>query len=476
MTAAEAKDMGFITSVKARVKIDRETAEQARACGCPVQLDGSRYTAHDGTRCTVHGARWCTAAHGACPAHRAPCTVNREPSSDRVPFLALKGDDALIDAIYAAGAGGVNDVLLQRYAGGFDKAVKTVFDGGRQYPELKDNLRVNAGRFGTYKTYDLCRQLDKARQSGLSKNAFRQVAKARIGAYNGYQRTEYNTLVARSRTAKQWERFGEEKFLYPNIEWLQTVSAVPRPEHLAFVGLVLPQDDPFWQRNQPGNEYNCKCDWRTTDAPASTGNLPDDIPPAKGLDGNPAETGELITARHPYFARNRKAPAWVDDKALLQLPDDVAFMERTTGTGKTYREHRLVDKAGEAPGNREIASVLLDNGYENVKLLPQIHPAELTLRERYFGKEYAKLYPTRNPDAIINGYIIEFKESNRRYFSKRILEASRQSNIAFIKLTEPLTDDYIVRFVERQWKMPDRINLEKIIIYNNSVLQSFSRK
>ena len=38
MTAAEAKDMGFIASVKPKVKIDRDTAEQARVCGCPVAM------------------------------------------------------------------------------------------------------------------------------------------------------------------------------------------------------------------------------------------------------------------------------------------------------------------------------------------------------------------------------------------------------------------------------------------------------
>jgi ATP-dependent protease ClpP protease subunit len=36
MTAAEAKDMGFITTVKPRIKIDKETADLATACGCPV--------------------------------------------------------------------------------------------------------------------------------------------------------------------------------------------------------------------------------------------------------------------------------------------------------------------------------------------------------------------------------------------------------------------------------------------------------
>jgi ATP-dependent protease ClpP protease subunit len=38
MTANEAKEAGFITTVKPRVKIDKQTAELATACGCPVAL------------------------------------------------------------------------------------------------------------------------------------------------------------------------------------------------------------------------------------------------------------------------------------------------------------------------------------------------------------------------------------------------------------------------------------------------------
>jgi SPP1 gp7 family putative phage head morphogenesis protein len=391
--------------------------------------------------------------------------------------LAFKGDEQLIDDLYNNGTGGIDDRLLQRYAGGFDKAVVNVFGAGRKYPELEQQLRINAGRFGTYKTHDLCRQLDAARQSGMAKDEFQKFAQARLGVYNAHQRTEYNTLTARSRTAKQWERFAEEKFLYPNIEWLQTGSANPRPEHLAFVGLILPQDDPFWGRNQPGNEYNCKCDWRTTDKPASGGRTPDDIPSAKGLEGNPAETGELVTARHPYFARNAHAPGWIEDKALLQLPNDVAFVERTTPTGKAYREHLLVDKTNEAAGNREVAALLLDNGYKNVRLLPKIHAKEVTLRERYFGKEYVKLHPTSNPDAAIDGKFVEFKKTNVKQITHNIGKAAKQTeSTVLIHITEPVQEHYLSKKIEKQWTLPDRQNINKIIVFSDGKIQTFTRK
>lgn len=352
-----------------------------------------------------------------------------------------------------------------------------MFGGGRQYPELERDLRINASQFGTFKTYDLSRELDAARKAGMSLDEFQTFAKSRIDVYNGFQKTEYNTLVARSRTAKQWERFKEEKLMYPNIEWLETGSANPRAEHLAFVGLILPQDDPFWTRNQPGNEYNCKCDWRTTDAPAAAGTPPDDISPARGLEGNPAETRELVTRRHPYFARNANAPAWVSDKALLRLPDEVAFTERTTPTGRKYKEHLLVDKAQEAANNRMFAELLLENGYKDVKLLPQINFNERVLRTRYFGAEYAKTHYAKNPDAFVDGVFIEFKTTNIKQITANIGQAAKQAErVVFIKITEPIQEHYLVNKINKQWKMDDRQNINKIIVFSNGQLQTFTRK
>jgi hypothetical protein len=55
-------------------------------------------------------------------------------------------------------------------------------------------------------------------------------------------------------------------------------------------------------------------------------------------------------------------------------------------------------------------------------------------------------------------------------------DAAKKSNTAFIRTTESVTDGYIEDFIARQWKMVDRQNLEKILIYNNGVLQTFTRK
>jgi len=43
---------------------------------------------------------------------------------------------------------------------------------------------------------------------------------------------------------------------------VQTVSAEPRPEHIAFVGTILPIDNPFWATHFPPNGWGCKCSVR----------------------------------------------------------------------------------------------------------------------------------------------------------------------------------------------------------------------
>ncbi|MDR2358236.1 MAG: hypothetical protein LBD87_00350 [Prevotellaceae bacterium] len=150
-------------------------------------------------------------------------------------------------------------------------------------------------------------------------------------------------------------------------------------------------------------------------------------------------------------------------------------MQKTTQSGKTYREHLLVDKAAEAAGNREIAALLLDNRQEGVKLLPKIHAKETTLRERYFSKEYVKLHPTSNPDAVIDGTIIEFKKTNKNKFISQVGIAAKQSDVIFVSTTEILTDIDIKEKITKIWNMNDRKNIKKIIVHNAGAIQTFNR-
>jgi hypothetical protein len=200
--------------------------------------------------------------------------------------------------------------LYKAYADNFRKGIAGVMESnnyGDKYFDLQQQLQANVSRFAAYKAYHATQNIQQqlADRNGVvrSDKDYQKFAKVVFDTYNRYQVAEYNTAVARSRTAKQWADFTDDPMgneLYPNLKWLPSRSADPREEHMAFYGLVLPKDDPFWSDNQPGNLWNCKCDWEETDEPAA-GVSPRTKISATGLEGNPAETGEIFTDRASYF-------------------------------------------------------------------------------------------------------------------------------------------------------------------------------
>lgn len=219
-----------------------------------------------------------------------------------------------------------------------------------------------------------------------------------------------------------------------NLTWIRTRSVNPRELHAGYVGITLPMNHEFWQSNQPGNLWNCKCDWKTTDAPI-TGAPGKIAPPARGLEGNPFTTGELVTNRHPYY---KDAPDWVKRNAMLLLPDELAFIKSDAGD---FMEHILIEGADEAAENRLIASLLSQNGYSNVELLPTIHRSEVALRQRYYGKAFNLIEPNKCPDCRVDDKLIEFKKTGGadRSIRARISEAALKSDIIVIKLQNDVT-------------------------------------
>lgn len=69
-----------------------------------------------------------------------------------------------------------------------------------------------------------------------------------------------------ARSAGQWERAQRSKKVLPYVLYMRTTSADPRAEHLAWVGLILPLDDPFWSTHWPPNGWACKCQVRMISA------------------------------------------------------------------------------------------------------------------------------------------------------------------------------------------------------------------
>jgi hypothetical protein len=227
-------------------------------------------------------------------------------------FILADGDKQilLIDEIIAS-KGEISKTLLNSYSKSLQKAVENVFgttDYGDRNFELSRQFVANVNRFAAYKAYHVTQSVrrQQADRDGAvrSDNDFYSYAQQVLNTANRYQAAEYHAAIARSRTAKQWQEFQDDPDV-PNLKWIPSRSANPRESHKKFYGLVLPKNHPFWQTNQPGNIWNCKCDWVET-FDDSAEKAPPAVPPAQGLEGNPAQTGELFTDNASYFKVNKE--------------------------------------------------------------------------------------------------------------------------------------------------------------------------
>ena len=197
--------------------------------------------------------------------------------------------------------------LYEAYGNGLRKAVDTVLgesEYGDEYFDMQMQMRANVSRFSAYKAYHATQELKDVDPADIDKKG-----KLILNKYNRWQAAEYNTAVARTRTAKQYHDFTSDPIsneLYPNIKWLPSRSASPREAHRVFWNRVWAKNDPFWNSNTPGSLWNCKCDWEETDEPVTNGN-PNGTMSSKGLEGNPAVTGEIFTKDCPYVKKGGKA-------------------------------------------------------------------------------------------------------------------------------------------------------------------------
>lgn len=119
--------------------------------------------------------------------------------------------------------------------------------------------------------------------------------------------TIFQSNMASARSAGQWNRAQRTKAALPYILYVRTASTEPRVEHLTWVGVILPIDDPWWRTHWPPNGWGCKCSIRQITAreratllasdPKKTGityttEIPDNGPPRTFLN---KRTGEVTT-------------------------------------------------------------------------------------------------------------------------------------------------------------------------------------
>jgi len=69
----------------------------------------------------------------------------------------------------------------------------------------------------------------------------------------------YRTNLRQAEAAGKWTRIQALKHKMPYLRYVCVMDKKTREEHIAWHGLILPVDHPFWDEHFPPNGWNCRC-------------------------------------------------------------------------------------------------------------------------------------------------------------------------------------------------------------------------
>jgi len=341
-----------------------------------------------------------------------------------------------------------NADIFKTYSDNFSGIINITLSGDK-YALKRSELLLNVNRFAAYKTHHATTQIARqwADKDAVAREPkqYKEAAKRVANKFNRYQVAEYNTATARARTAKQWIDFTSDETrmeLYPNLKWLPSRSVEQRPEHVEFYGTIRPKNDPFWNENQPGNLWQCKCDWEETDE-GSTGTPKRKASAQQGLEGNPGEeykyehgqhSGVIFTNNSVYF---KAKPAATVESAILNAPETGWF-----NVNPKVKCHVLHGQ-NEIAGNMQVldAFVATRNNVKSIKLLPNITGDNLKLKPNFYPEGFTSRGKASNADAVItfdNGdtWVADIKamKGTGSKLNHRLNDAYQQADFAIIKI------------------------------------------
>lgn len=131
-----------------------------------------------------------------------------------------------------------------------------------------DRAFVVAGAAHEDLVADLREAVDKAIADGTTLRTFRDDFDAIVAkhgwSYKGGRtwrtRVIYETNLRTSYAAGRWRQMKEIVDLNPYWRYRHShASEHPRPHHVAWDGMVLRHDDPWWDTHAPPNGWGCKC-------------------------------------------------------------------------------------------------------------------------------------------------------------------------------------------------------------------------
>jgi len=190
--------------------------------------------------------------------------------------------------------------------------------------ELKQNVYVFSGA----KQYQMNRQMVDALIDGKKIRSFSEFKKEATKIFNEYNvnylSAEYNSAIAQSQSASQWQRIEKDAEILPYLQYQTVGDGRVRPEHAQLDKITKRVGDPFWDKYMPPNGWNCRCDVIQLDAGRSTntkGLKVENVPEIFQM--NAGKDKIIFSDKHPYFKVAKKDKGLAKNNFNMPLPNVV---------------------------------------------------------------------------------------------------------------------------------------------------------
>lgn len=188
--------------------------------------------------------------------------------------------------------------------------------------DLTENIYIFSGA----KTYQQVRHISNLLKDDTLKSSyykFKEAAMPLFDEYNGnYLAAEYNTSIASSRAAAEWQRIEADADVLPTLTYQTVGDARVRPTHAALDNISRPVSDKFWNDYYPPNGWNCRCIVEQNSSGDKTDLRgwikPDDVPPEFMM--NSGKDRIVFSNKHPYFKVAKGDKAYAKRNFDLPLP------------------------------------------------------------------------------------------------------------------------------------------------------------
>lgn len=197
----------------------------------------------------------------------APAVMTGASIGDLLTLSDTNLSDRIIKFV-AVGGGSFNAELFNFIANdlitALDHRPVQMADLGFVYNYQNDAFRtaqeLNIYHFSAAKDLAEIQRLNELYRQSKSFDEFYKLALVEVDVFNKtWQKTEWQTASLIAASSENYNRLNSKTKLFPYWEYKTVGDDKVRPEHQLLDGVILPANDPRWQKIWPPNGWLCRC-------------------------------------------------------------------------------------------------------------------------------------------------------------------------------------------------------------------------